>query len=94
LKASRDLSGTGWADPANLAIIEQYTQVPAELAAAAVAPVYLLNGEIDPAALGRLQSFFRARGQLEYPDDIDPATVVDGTFVEAALDRIGTAGAE
>ncbi|MBA2519975.1 MAG: ABC transporter substrate-binding protein [Chloroflexia bacterium] len=94
LKASRDLSGTGWADPANLAIIEQYTQVPAELAAAAVAPVYLLNGEIDPAALGRLQSFFRARGQLEYPDDIDPATVVDGTFVEAALERIGTAGAE
>lgn len=94
LKASRDLTGTGWADPANLAIIELYTQVPAELAAAAVAPVYLLNGEIDPAALDRLQSFFRARGQLEYPDDIDPATVVDGAFVEAALERIGSAGAE
>jgi NitT/TauT family transport system substrate-binding protein len=94
LKASRDLTGVGWADPEHLAIVEQYTQVPAELAAAAVPPIYLLNGEIDPESLGLLQSFFRERDQLEYPDNLDPATVVDRSFVDAALEQIGPAADE
>lgn len=94
LKASRDISGDGWLDPANLAIIEQYTQVPSDLAASAVAPVYLQNGELDPESLGRLQSFFRERGQLEYDEDIDPASVIDSSFVEAALEIIGPAETE
>lgn len=89
LKASRDISGEGWLDPANLAIVEQYTQVPADLAASAVAPVYLQNGELDPDSLGRLQSFFREQGQLEYDEDLDPALVIDSSFVEAALEIIG-----
>lgn len=91
LKASRDLAGSGWADPENLAIVETYTRVPAGLAAAAIPPVYLLNGEVDPAALGLLQAFFRGQGQLEYADDIDPATVVNMSFVDAALEQIGRA---
>jgi NitT/TauT family transport system substrate-binding protein len=91
LKASRDLAGAGWMDPGNLAIIEQYTQVPAALAAAAVPPIYPLDGEIDPESLGLLQSFFRERNQLEYPEDLDPASVIDQTFVEAAIEQIGPA---
>lgn len=91
LKASRDLSGASWADLGNLAIVEQYTQVPADLAAAAVPPVYLLDGEIDTESLGLLQTFFRERGQLEYADDLDPASVIDRTFVDAALEQIGPA---
>ena len=94
LKASRDLAGSGWTDPANLAIVEEYTQVPAELAAAAVPPIYLLNGEIDPEALGLLQSFFRQQGQLEYPEDLDPASVISPQFVEAAIEQIGPAAGE
>jgi ABC-type nitrate/sulfonate/bicarbonate transport system substrate-binding protein len=91
LKASRDLSGAGWSDPEHLAIVEKYTQVPAELAAAAVPPVYLLDGEIDAEALDLLQSFFRERGQLEYAENLDPASVIDRTFVDAALEQIGPA---
>jgi NitT/TauT family transport system substrate-binding protein len=91
LKASRELSGAGWADPANLAIIEQYTQVPPELAAAAVPPIYLVNGEIDPESLGLLQTFFRERGQLEYPENLDPASVIDQSYIDAALEQIGPA---
>lgn len=91
LKASRDLSGAGWADPEHLAIIEQYTQVPAELAAAAVPPLYPLDGAIDAESLGLLQTFFRERGQLEYADDLDPASVIDRTYIDAALDQIGPA---
>lgn len=94
LKASRDLSGAGWAEPEHLAIVEQYTQVPADLAAAAVPPIYLLNGEIDPQALGLLQSFFRTRDQLEYDEDIDPASVIDHSYTESALEQIGPAASE
>ena len=89
LRASRDLTGAGFTDPVNLAIIEQYTGVPAALIAGAVPPVYAPNGEIDPAALGKLQSFFRERDQLEYDDDIDPASVIDLRYVEAAVATLG-----
>lgn len=89
LKASRDLSGAGWVDPANLAIIEQYTQVPAALVAAAVQPVYAVDGAINLEGLGKLQSFFRQREQLEYDQDIDPATIVDTQFVDAAVAALG-----
>lgn len=89
LKASRDLTGAGFKDPANLAIIEQYTGVPADLVAQAVQPVYAPNGAINLAGLGKLQAFFRDRGQLEYEAEIDPATVVDRRYVEAALAELG-----
>ena len=89
LKASRDLAGAGLTDPVNLAIIEEYTNVPAALITAAVPPIYPVDGKIDPAALGKLQTFFRDRGQLEYEEEIDPASVVDPRFVEAALAELG-----
>ncbi len=91
LKACRDLAGPGFTDPANLAIIEEYTKVPAGLIVSAVPPIYFVNGEIDPVALGKLQTFFRERGQLEYDKDLDPASVVDRRFVEAAVAELGPA---
>jgi NitT/TauT family transport system substrate-binding protein len=89
LQACRDLSGSGFTDPANLAIIERYTGVPAALVAGAVPPVYAVDGQIDPAALGKLQSFFRQRGQLAYDKDIDPNTFIDRQFVDAAVATLG-----
>jgi NitT/TauT family transport system substrate-binding protein len=89
LQASRDLTGEGFKDPANLAIIEQYTQVPAALIASAVQPVYAVNGEIDAEGLGKLQDFFRERGQLEYDENLDPASFVDTRYIDAALETIG-----
>ncbi|MDP9364772.1 MAG: ABC transporter substrate-binding protein [Chloroflexota bacterium] len=89
MQASRDLSDGGFADPGNLAIVERYTNVRADLVAAAVPPIYFPNGEIDAAALGALQSFFRERDQLQYDEDIDPNTFVDRRFVEAALAALG-----
>jgi NitT/TauT family transport system substrate-binding protein len=94
LKASRDLAGGGFRDPANLAIIEQYTGVPAALIGQAVPPVYAVDGELDPAALGALQTFFRERGQLEYETDLDPASLIDRSFLDAALAELGPASGE
>lgn len=92
LQAARDLSGAGFRDPANLAIIEQYTGVPADLTASSVAPIYFPNGEINTESLGTLQMFFLDRGQLEYDDPVDPATVIDTSYVDAALVKIGVYG--
>jgi NitT/TauT family transport system substrate-binding protein len=89
LKASRDLTGAGWVDPANLAIIEQYTQVPTALVAAAVQPVYAVDGTINLQGLAKLQSFFREQDQLEYDQDLDPASIVDTQFVDAAVAALG-----
>lgn len=89
VRACRDLAGPGFADPTNLAIIERYTGVPAELIGAAVPPLYSLDGEIDAGSLGLLQTFFRSRDQLEYDADLDPSTFIDRQFVDAALRELG-----
>ena len=88
LKASRDLT-ENFNDPVNLATIEQYTGVPAELVATSIKPVYQVDGEIDLESLATLQAFFRDRDLLEYDDNLDPAALVDTTFVDGALERLG-----
>ena len=91
LKAARALSNGGFRDPTILAILEKYTSVPPDLAQQAVAPIYQVNGDINLASLDQLQQFFRGRGQLEYDQDIDPATIVDTQYVMGALGLIGPA---
>jgi NitT/TauT family transport system substrate-binding protein len=85
LKAAREMTAGGFDDPTDLAIIENYTGVPADLVQAAVRPVYPVDGQIDLEGLATLQQFFRDREQLEYDTDLDPASFVDTQFVEAAL---------
>ena len=92
LRAAAELDDGGFQDPEIHSIIEEYTGVPAELIAAAVPPLYAPDGAIDPAALGTLQAFFRERGQLEYPEDIEPVTVIDRTFVDGATDGTAPSG--
>ncbi|MBA2775803.1 MAG: ABC transporter substrate-binding protein [Chloroflexia bacterium] len=88
LRASRDLT-ENFNDPLNLAIIEQYTGVPAQLIAASVKPVYSTDGSVNLDSLSQLQTFFGERGLLDYDEDIDPATMVNSSYVEAALESIG-----
>ncbi|HEV2127812.1 MAG TPA: ABC transporter substrate-binding protein [Thermomicrobiales bacterium] len=88
LKASRDLT-EDFSDLLHLAIIEEYTGVPASLVAESVKPVYELDGEIDLESLADVQEFFRNRGLLEYEESIDPASMVDQTFVDRAIENIG-----
>jgi len=93
LKAARDLSSGGFSDPATLAIIEQYTQVPADLIAASVKPVYSVDGHIDLQSIEIMQQFFRDQDLLEYDENIDPASIVDTQYVDAALALIGPSAA-
>ncbi|MEJ7902459.1 MAG: ABC transporter substrate-binding protein [Thermomicrobiales bacterium] len=88
LRASRDLT-ENFNDPLHLAIIEKYTGVPAQLIAESVKPVYSTDGMVSFDSLSQLQTFFGERGLLDYDEDIDPATMVNGSYVEAALETIG-----
>jgi NitT/TauT family transport system substrate-binding protein len=85
MRASKLLAEGGLNDPAVQAIIEKYTGVPAELVATSVPPVFSADGFIAFDGLGKLQSFFRGRDQLEYDTDLDPMSLADETFVMAAM---------
>ena len=88
LRAARDLTDN-FNDPLNLAIIEKYTQVPPQLIAQSVKPVYSTYGAINLDSIALLQTFFRNRGQLDYDDDLDPATLVDTQYVDRANQLLG-----
>lgn len=85
LRAMRTLTDGGFQDPAILAIIEQYTGVPADLIAASVKPVYPVDGVFNVESLMELQEFFRQRGLLEYNTNIDPEALLNRSFVDSAL---------
>jgi NitT/TauT family transport system substrate-binding protein len=89
LRASRDLT-ENFNDPLHLAIIQKYTEVDPQLVAESVKPVYSTDGAISIESLTTLQAFFRERGQLEYDEDIDPATLVDTAPATRALELLGT----
>jgi NitT/TauT family transport system substrate-binding protein len=91
LEAARHLTNGGFDDPATLEIISQYTGVPADLIAAAVKPVYAVDGHIDVAGLSTMQDFFRSQDLLEYDENLDPATFITTQYVDAALAEIGPA---
>lgn len=88
LRAARDLT-TNFNDPLHLAIIQKYTDVPPELIAQSVKPVYSTDGSISVESLALLQRFFRERGQLDYAEDLDPTTLIDTRYVDEANALLG-----
>ncbi len=87
IRASRDLT-ENFNDPLHLAIIQKYTDVPPELIAASVKPVYSTDGAINVQSLDLLQTFFGDRGLLEYDEPMEPTNIVNPTYVVAALGLI------
>jgi NitT/TauT family transport system substrate-binding protein len=88
LEASRDLM-ENFDDPMNLAIIQKYTDVDPQLIIQSIKPVYSTDGDINLDSLSLLQDFFRERGQLDYDENIDPATLVDPAPMQKALELAG-----
>lgn len=88
LRAARDLT-TNFNDPLHLAIIQKYTDVPPELIAQSVKPVYSTDGTISVDSLALLQRFFRERDQLDYAEDLDPTTLIDTRYVDEANALLG-----
>lgn len=84
LKACRDLMQSP-NDPLNLTIINKYTDVPIQVIADSVKPVYQENGDINIENLVMIQEFFGNRGLLEFDGTIDPTTVIEQQVIDDAL---------
>jgi len=89
IRGARDLNGDAWYDDENLAIIEDYTGVPADVVRRANRSYHDPNGNVPVDDMMELQRFFRDQGQLSYEEDIDLAQFVNTSYAEAALDALG-----
>ena len=90
IEGCRELWADDWNSDENLAIINSYTNVEPELIREASRTWCEPNGTINADDLDTLQSFFGDRGLLEYDEPIDVETIIDRSYVEAALEEIGT----
>ena len=89
IRGARDINGDAWSDPENLAIIEQYTGVPAEVVARANRSFHDPNGTVPLEDLNELQDFFMSQGQLSYEEPIDMSAYVNNSYAEAAVAELG-----
>lgn len=89
LRACRDLQGD-YMDAEIAAIIETYTQTPADAVLRSSPAHYDPDGQINLTDLQTLQEYFMARGQLEYDELLDVNTLVNTQLareVAAELDQ-------
>jgi NitT/TauT family transport system substrate-binding protein len=89
MRGCRDLLAADWDNETNLAILQKYTKVPADLIRAASRTYCEPNGDVHQQDLATLQTFFKDRGLLEYDTPLDVATLVDTSYVTEALQKIG-----
>lgn len=90
LLACRDLMDAP-NDALNLTIINKYTEVPLELIAESVRPLYQPNGLIQVENLVALQEFFSARDLMDFEGTIDPTTIISQDILDGAVAEIGEA---
>jgi NitT/TauT family transport system substrate-binding protein len=89
MQGCRDLWADDWDSDENLAILNSYTNVDPELIREASRTWCHPNGTVNIDNLETLQEFFGDRGLLEYDEPIDITTIVDMSYVDAALEEIG-----
>jgi NitT/TauT family transport system substrate-binding protein len=89
LRGARDLNGDSWYDEENLAIIEQYTNVPVDVIREANRSYHDPNGEVPLQDLTTLQDFFMRQGELSYTEPLDLAPLVNTSYAERALQDLG-----
>jgi NitT/TauT family transport system substrate-binding protein len=89
LRGARDLNGDLWNDPENLAIIEKYTGVPADVVARANRSYHDPNGNVPVEDLMELQTFFSDQGQLSYEEPVDMSQFINSSYAEAAVEELG-----
>lgn len=89
IRGARDLNGDAWYEPENLAIIEKYTGVPADVVARANRSYHDPNGLVPLADVMELQTFFADQGQLSFAEPIDMSQFINSSYAEAAVEELG-----
>jgi NitT/TauT family transport system substrate-binding protein len=91
LKGIRDLTGDGWRRPENLAIMSKATGLPTDLIEESVAPYWDPDGRLNRDDIADQQRFYQERGELQYRDLIPIDSLVDESWLDAALRVLGPA---
>ncbi|HLH24117.1 MAG TPA: ABC transporter substrate-binding protein [Chloroflexota bacterium] len=91
LKGIRDLTGDGWRQPENLAIMSKTTGLPTDLIEESVAPYWDPDGRLNREDLADQQRFYMERGELQYRDLIPIDSLVDESWLDAAIRVLGPA---
>ncbi len=89
IRGARDLNGDQWYDDEILAIIENATNVPADVVARASRSYHDPNGVVPVEDLMGLQDFFRDQGQLSYDENIDLSQFINSSYAEQAVETLG-----
>jgi hypothetical protein len=86
---ARDLFGEGWRTEENATIINQYTNVPIPAIQNGVPYYFEPDGQINKASTEKFQEYMVGRGYTEYSDLIPLSEIIDESFLEEALKRLG-----
>ncbi len=89
LKAVRELMGDGFFNEQNLAIINKYTSLPVEVIKTTIRTYQDPNCDVLEKSLIATQAFYVSRGYTEYSQPIPIDKILDVSFKEKALERLG-----
>jgi NitT/TauT family transport system substrate-binding protein len=89
LMAARDLFGEGWRTEENATIINQYTNVPIPAIQNGIPYYFEPDGQINKASTEKFQEYMVGRAYTEYSDLIPLSEIIDESFLEEALKRLG-----
>jgi NitT/TauT family transport system substrate-binding protein len=90
VRAVRDLEAEdAWTGDEISTILEEYTNVPAEINRNAARPYFPVNGEVNVENLATLQDYFLDKGDLSYEEPLDIAVMLDNSLLEEVIADLG-----
>jgi NitT/TauT family transport system substrate-binding protein len=89
LRAARDLFGEGWRSDENAGILNKYTNVPIGAIKKGKAYYFDPDGRINLASTESFQDYHFKRGYTELKKPLPLSLVIDDSFREEALLRLG-----
>jgi hypothetical protein len=89
LKGLRELWDENWSNEENLAIISEYTNLTPGVIQSSPRSYGDPNCDFFYSSLEDIQSFYMSNGYTEYPESLPLSDVIDETFREEAVDRLG-----
>ena len=88
LKAVRDMARDGWSDE-HAAIANKYTETPIAVIQSSPTGQFNVNGTIDIDAAMKVQDYHLRRGHTDFDELLPMDQIIDESFLEEALARIG-----
>jgi NitT/TauT family transport system substrate-binding protein len=89
VEAARLMQGDAYLAPENVAAYLKFTNTTEEALRKGVQVVYDPNQTIPLEGLADIETVHRENGRTEYTDPLDLSKVVDGRFVDRALEALG-----